>query len=69
MANLAQSLSLALEEFYSHLRTVGVSAMTGKGVDEFLEKVGEARVEYDTEYKVEYQRLRKEREEAEKVRN
>lgn len=54
MSNLAQSLSLALEEFYSHLKTVGVSAMTGKGVDKFMEAVKEARENYEKEYKVNY---------------
>ncbi|TRY64369.1 hypothetical protein TCAL_11720 [Tigriopus californicus] len=67
VSNLAQSLSLALEEFYSVLRSVGVSAMTGMGVDKFLDKVTEAELEYETEYKEEYQRLRREKDEAEKV--
>lgn len=66
VANLAQSLSLALEEFYANIRTVGVSAMTGHGIPAFLEAINEAKIEYDTEYKVEYERLRVEKEEAEK---
>ena len=51
-SNLAQSMSLALDEFYSQLRAVGVSAMTGEGVEEFIKAVREGRHEYNTEYKV-----------------
>jgi len=63
VSNLAQSMSLGLEEFYSQLRAVGVSAMTGEGVDNFLAAVRDGRREYNTEYKPEYERLRREREE------
>lgn len=66
VANLAQSLSLALEEFYANIKTVGVSAMTGHGIPAFLDAIKEAKVEYDTEYKVEYERLRMEKENVEK---
>jgi len=67
VSNLAQSMSLALDEFYGSISSVGVSAMTGEGVQEFLEAVRAGKVEYDTEYKPEYDRLRREREEAKNV--
>ena len=58
VGNLAQSMSLALDEFYANLRAVGVSAMTGEGLDEFLDKLDEATEEYESDYKVEYERLK-----------
>ena len=45
VANLAQSMSLALDEFYAHLRNVGVSAITGQGIDKFIDLVQDARFE------------------------
>ena len=58
VGNLAQSMSLALEEFYANLRHVGVSAMTGDGFDEFLEELKSAAEEYEQDYKQEYERLK-----------
>ena len=66
VGNLAQSMSLALDEFYANLRAVGVSAMTGEGLDDFLEKLDEATDEYESDYKVEYERLRDAKVKAEK---
>eukprot|EP00887_Chlorella_sp_A99_P002905 scaffold6.g2905.t1 len=40
-STLSRSMSLVLEEFYQSLRAVGVSAVTGAGMDEFLGKVAE----------------------------
>ncbi|XP_072350947.1 GPN-loop GTPase 1, partial [Scyliorhinus torazame] len=47
-SNLTRSMSLVLDEFYSKLRVVGVSAMDGSGMDSFLQHVADAAVEYDT---------------------
>nr|SVE81959.1 EOG090X072H [Daphnia magna] len=47
-ANLSRSLSLTLDEFYKDLTTVGFSAVTGEGFDEFLAAVDAAVIEYET---------------------
>ena len=65
VGNLAQSMSLALEEFYANLRSVGVSAVTGEGFDEFLEELKSAAQEYEQDYKKEYERLRQAKAKAE----
>ena len=45
--NLARSLSLQLDESYKDLRSVGVSAVTGEGFDDFLTAVDSAVLEYE----------------------
>ena len=65
VSNLAQSMSLALDEFYSNLRSVGVSSMTGEGLDEFLDELKDAADEYERDYKVEYERLKSAKDQAE----
>ena len=64
MGSLLNSMSLMLEEFYSHLSVVGVSSMTGDGIDEFFEAVEEKRQEFNRDYKPELERRRKERDDA-----
>ncbi|KAF9434560.1 hypothetical protein BGZ76_007805 [Entomortierella beljakovae] len=69
MSSLMNSMSLVLDEFYSHLKVVGVSAITGAGMDDFLNAVDEAVVEYNDVYKPELDRVLEERQkkkEAEK---
>lgn len=63
MGSLLNSMSLMLEEFYRHLSVVGVSSMTGDGVDEFFEAVEEKRQEFERDYKPELERKKQEREE------
>ena len=69
LGSLLHSMSLVLDEFYQHLSVVGVSSMTGHGVDDFFAAV-EAKVEeFDKHYKPELERRRKEREaEKEKLK-
>ncbi|CAF0745902.1 unnamed protein product [Rotaria sordida] len=52
--DLCRSLSLVLDEFYSNLRCVGFSSMTGDGCKEFFDSINDACHEYEHVYKVEY---------------
>jgi GTPase SAR1 family protein len=68
MGSLLNSMSLMLEEFYSHLSVVGVSSMTGAGVDEFFAAVEEKAQEFERDYRPELERRKKQRDEV-KVAN
>ncbi|KZV94422.1 hypothetical protein EXIGLDRAFT_737043 [Exidia glandulosa HHB12029] len=61
MNSLMNSMSLVLDEFYSHLKSVGVSALTGDSIGDFFEAVKGAREEYFKEYLPELERVTKER--------
>ncbi|KAI5290554.1 hypothetical protein KEM54_001191 [Ascosphaera aggregata] len=65
MGSYLNSMSLMLEEFYRYLNVVGVSSMTGAGVDEFFAAVEEKRREFERDYKPEFERRKKEKEEKE----
>ena len=62
MGSLLNSMSLVLEEFYNALSVVGVSSMTGSGIDEFFEAVEEKREEFEKEYRPELERRMKDAE-------
>ena len=50
MTTFTKSLSLMLDEFYQNIKSVGVSAATGAGMDEFFEAIEGARKEYFEAY-------------------
>mmetsp|Transcript_19409 Transcript_19409/g.74521 ORF Transcript_19409/g.74521 Transcript_19409/m.74521 type:complete len:291 (+) Transcript_19409:20-892(+) len=64
MADLTRSMSLSLDEFYKTLRSVGVSAVTGEGMDDLLAAIDSAREEYNTGYKAALDRRVAKKEEA-----
>ncbi|CCJ29798.1 unnamed protein product [Pneumocystis jirovecii] len=61
MSSLMNSMSLMLEEFYRHLDVVAVSAITGLGMDDFLDAIKRKVEEYESKYRPELERLIKER--------
>jgi GPN-loop GTPase len=63
MGSLLNSMSLMLEEFYSHLDMVAVSSTTGDGIDDFFDAVENKRQEFIRDYKPELEKRRKQREE------
>jgi hypothetical protein len=50
MASLSRALCLSMEEFYRQLRTAGVSALTGGGMDELQSQIDDAVREYHEAY-------------------
>ncbi|XP_040984680.1 GPN-loop GTPase 1 isoform X2 [Aquila chrysaetos chrysaetos] len=64
VSNLTRSMSLVLDEFYSSLKVVGVSAVLSTGLDDFFVQLSKAVDEYEREYRPEYERLRKTLEKA-----
>ncbi|KAI1774886.1 hypothetical protein F4818DRAFT_448604 [Hypoxylon cercidicola] len=63
MSSLLNSMSMMLEEFYAHLNVVGVSSMTGAGIDDFFAAVKEKAEEFKKDYRPELERKRNERDE------
>lgn len=47
ISNLTRSMSLALDEFYSTLKVVGFSSVTGEGTDELLTLIKAAGEDYE----------------------
>ncbi|EPZ35114.1 ATP binding domain-containing protein [Rozella allomycis CSF55] len=68
MNSLVQSMSLMLEEFYKHLNVVGVSSMTGEGMDDLFIAVENAVEEYYKDYLPEIEKIKKEREDREDLK-
>lgn len=68
MSSLLNSMSLVFEEFYKHLSVVGVSSVTGEGIDGFFEAVKWKSEEFERDYRPELERRRKAKEEERKGR-
>lgn len=64
MGSMLNSMSLVLEEFYNQLSVVGVSAMTGDGIDAFFESIEAKRQEFESEYRPEMEKRKAEAEKA-----
>eukprot|EP00474_Spongospora_subterranea_P010460 CRZ10918.1 hypothetical protein [Spongospora subterranea] len=68
MSTLTRSLAFVMEEFYKNIKCVGVSSMTGQGIDEFFTCLDTCVEEYASEYlPFLEERMRERQEEVNKI--
>ena len=61
MSNLTRSMSLVMEQFYSHLTFVKCSAVTGDGMDDLFQAIDGCVDEYYDDYLPELERMKEEK--------
>jgi len=69
MGNFTQSMSLMIGEFYQHFSCLGVSSITGDGIDKFFEALEKAAIEYESGYKVDLEQRKEEKQKKEEQRH
>ncbi|KAI4335004.1 hypothetical protein L6164_013693 [Bauhinia variegata] len=67
-STLTHSLSLVIDEFYNNLRSVGVSAVSGAGVESFFKAIEASAEEFMETYKADLDKRRAEKQRLEEER-